>query len=571
MAIVQISRITNRKGLTVDLPAPLAGAELGWATDERRLFIGNGTLAEGAPVVGNTEILTEFSDIIAVSAAYTYQGEAAGYTVQTGPTAGNPVQQSLQSRLDSYAVVTDFGATGDGVTDDTAAINRALYQLYCRDTNPQIRRSLFFPAGVYIVTDAILIPPFASLYGEGNDSSVLYFYVENWSDASAWAQGTLVKNGANFYRAVAPVPIGTSISDTNYWSIESAPTYIARTADSLQQIGVDIATNGALPPQCVELSNMGFQTNMIMDGVLIENAERCTLRNVDVIGPLLAADLTTSTDNTVAIAWSSTPSLVCKNIIIDNCAFTGFTWGMNTEEQIAASVITNSSFDTLYQGIYLGGASPVSGGATGIRITHNNFDNIGFQGIVIEGVSLNVSGYNIFYDVGNQFLGTAYPVSSIINIDADNNVSLGDMFARTTAQVESTGQRRININNTASIGLDSAVELQLGTFTRQTGLRPTLLNNTTAVLFTVDASITRAFAFNYTITRGVNTRTGTYTVVASTDGTGGNLVFNDTGYENITPGVAFITSETGGVVTVSYNTSNTGTTATLNYSVYKLA
>ena len=53
MAIVQISRITNRKGLTVDLPSPLAGAELGWATDERRLFIGNGTLAEGAPVVGN--------------------------------------------------------------------------------------------------------------------------------------------------------------------------------------------------------------------------------------------------------------------------------------------------------------------------------------------------------------------------------------------------------------------------------------------------------------------------------------------------------------------------------------
>lgn len=571
MAIVQISRITNRKGLTVDLPSPLAGAELGWATDERRLFIGNGTLAEGAPVVGNTEILTEFSDILAVSSAYTYAGNAGGYTVQTGPTAGDPVQQSLQNRLDSYAVVTDFGATGDGVTDDTDAINRALYQLYCRDTNPQIRRSLFFPAGVYIVTDAILIPPFASLYGEGNDSSVLYFYVENWSDASAWAQGTLVKNGADFYRAVAPVPIGTSISDTDYWAIEADPTYIARTADSLQQIGVDIATNGAMPPQCVEINGMGFQTNLAINGVLIEDAERCTLRNVDVIGPLLEADLTASTDNTVAIGWSSTPSLVCKNIVIDDCSFSGFTWGMNTDEQISASVITNSSFDTLYQGIYLGGASPVLGGATGIRITHNSFDNICYQGIVIDGVSLNVSGYNIFYDVGNQFLGTTYPASSIIEIDADNNVSLGDMFARTTAQVESTGQRRININNTASIGLDSAVELQLGTYTRQTGLSATLLNNTTAVLFTVDASVTRAFAFNYTITRGVATRTGTYTVVASTDGTGGDLNNNDTGFQNSSTGVTFTPTETGGTVTVSYTTTNTGTAATLNYSIFKLA
>lgn len=62
MAIVQISQITNRKGLAVDLPQ-LAGAELGWSTDSRQLFIGNGTLADGAPVIGNTEILTEFSDI----------------------------------------------------------------------------------------------------------------------------------------------------------------------------------------------------------------------------------------------------------------------------------------------------------------------------------------------------------------------------------------------------------------------------------------------------------------------------------------------------------------------------
>ena len=70
MAIVQISRITNRKGLTENLPQ-LAGAELGWCTDSRRLFIGNGTLESGAPIIGNTEILTEFSDITVLS-DYTY-------------------------------------------------------------------------------------------------------------------------------------------------------------------------------------------------------------------------------------------------------------------------------------------------------------------------------------------------------------------------------------------------------------------------------------------------------------------------------------------------------------------
>jgi hypothetical protein len=63
VAIVQISRITNRKGLQENLPQ-LAGAELGWSIDSRRLYIGNGTLQEGAPVIGNTEVLTEFSEII---------------------------------------------------------------------------------------------------------------------------------------------------------------------------------------------------------------------------------------------------------------------------------------------------------------------------------------------------------------------------------------------------------------------------------------------------------------------------------------------------------------------------
>lgn len=62
MAIVQISQIKHRHGVQTDLPQ-LATAELGWSVDTRKLYIGNGTLAEGAPEVGNTEVLTEFSNL----------------------------------------------------------------------------------------------------------------------------------------------------------------------------------------------------------------------------------------------------------------------------------------------------------------------------------------------------------------------------------------------------------------------------------------------------------------------------------------------------------------------------
>ena len=269
MAIVQISRITQRKGLTSDLPQPLAGAELGWATDERRLFIGNGTLDDGAPVVGNTEILTEFSDLLAFTTGYTYQGAAAGYTVQTGATAGTPISQSIQSRLDSYAVVTDFGATGDGVTDDTAAINRALFQLYCREINPQVRRSLFFPAGNYLITGTINVPPYAMLYGEGPESSIFNFYIGTWTSTASYQAGVLVKNSSSYYRSNTVVPVGTLITNTTYWTAETLPSYIVRTADSLQQTGANIATNGAIAPQSIEMSGIKMVTNLNINGLLI--------------------------------------------------------------------------------------------------------------------------------------------------------------------------------------------------------------------------------------------------------------------------------------------------------------
>lgn len=57
MAIVSVSRMQVRRGLYENLPQ-LASGELGWAIDQRRLFIGNGTLEEGAPFIGNTEVLT---------------------------------------------------------------------------------------------------------------------------------------------------------------------------------------------------------------------------------------------------------------------------------------------------------------------------------------------------------------------------------------------------------------------------------------------------------------------------------------------------------------------------------
>jgi hypothetical protein len=579
VAILQISRITARKGLVEDLPQPLAGAELGWATDERRLFIGNGPLEDGAPVVGNTEILTEFSDILSFAGQYTYKGEAAGYTAQTGVTSGSPVSQSIQSRLDSYAVVTDFGAVGDGQTDDTAAINRALFQLYCVQANAQIRRSLFFPAGNYIVTDSILIPPYARLYGEGSNSSIIDFQVQNWAANTAYAQGVLVYYvpGSAYYRSVVPVPAtGISISNPTYWAVESLPSYVAQTADSLQQTGVNIATNGAIAPTNIEITSMGIRTNQLNDAMLIDKAQQCSFSNMTIAGPLLTGDLTTNVDDTRAVDWLSTPSLPCTQINFDNCVFSGFTYGINTNQQIRGATVSNGAFDTLYQGAVLGGVSPSNGGATGVKFISNSFDNIYEQGLVFNNVSLNSSGYNIFYDVGNHFNGTALPSTAVITIDAINNVSVGDMFQRTAAF--SGTFPRIQLYNSvtqtvpASIGVDSAAQIQMGSFVRETGVQAALnAGAVSATLFTVSSVQIKAFKMDYTITVETSARTGTLTVVNDADDSAGDgLSYTDDYVQNSDTDVTLAVTDVAGTMTVLYSSSSARAAGVIYYSLTHL-
>jgi hypothetical protein len=576
VAIVQISRITARKGLTEDLPQPLAGAELGWATDERRLFIGNGELADGAPIVGNTEVLTEFSDILSFAGQYIYQGQAAGYTVQTGATTGSPVSQSIQSRLDSYAIVTDFGATGDGQTDDTAAINRALFQLYCVQNNTQIRRSLFFPAGRYIITDTILVPAFAKLYGEGGASSILDFNVQNWAANTAYVAGVLVYDVANavYRRSLVPVPAtGILTTNTLYWATESLPSYIVRTADSLQQTGVNIATNGATPPENIQISEMGITSNQVLNGILIETASNCDFDSVNITGPLTTNELNAAGDDTAAIRWASTVSLACEHVNWNNCVFSGFTFGTKTDQQIKGVVFANCVFDTLYQGAVLGDTIVVSGGATGFKLMHCIFDNIYVEGFVCNNVSLNASAYNIFYDVGNHFNGVSLPASSIILINADNNVSIGDMFQRNTAQ--SLVYPRIKLFNSttstvpASIGVDSAVRSQLGSYVRNTGVQATLAQSASnATLFTISSVYIKAFKMDYTITRDTSVRTGTLTVVNDADDSAGDgLSYSDDFVQNSDPDLTLAVTDVGSTMTVTYTTDSVRPAGLIYYSV----
>ena len=64
------------------------------------------------------------------------------------PSGTGAVTRTAQAKMRDTVSVKDFGAVGDGVTDDTAAINAAL----------ATKKSVYFPSGTYMTTGGHVIP-----------------------------------------------------------------------------------------------------------------------------------------------------------------------------------------------------------------------------------------------------------------------------------------------------------------------------------------------------------------------------------------------------------------------------
>jgi hypothetical protein len=304
MAVTQISRIQHRRGLEQDLPQ-LASAEFGWSLDTRKLYIGNGTTDEGAPTTGVTRILTEY-DVAglqsAASNSYTFGGNAAGYTVQTGTSSLSPVIRTLQDKLDDSVNLRDFGAIGNGVADDTAAINRAIQQIYLStavDIEARTRRTIYFPGGTYIISTPLLIPPYARIVGDGMGSTII--------------------------RQVNP------------------DQYVANICDSKFQTGASIGSASATLPRDVEIADIQFYNGSATTGVPLLAIDSAS--NVRIQNSKFTSEGGALTPALVTIAGTVNST---TKITFDGCQFTKAGSGITMQGSTVSGVrVINSSFDNI--------------------------------------------------------------------------------------------------------------------------------------------------------------------------------------------------------------------------------
>ena len=525
MAVIQISKIQVRRGLQENLPQ-LSSAELAWSIDQRRLFIGNGTLGEGAPSIGNTEILTEHSDILSIIASYTFKGAESGFTSQTGPGLLSPIVRTIQNKFDEQISVRDFGVTGDGVTDDTLAFLRAIQQIYptSQSTNVKVRRIIYVPAGTYIISDELPIPPYAKIVGDGIDS-------------------TIIKQ------------------------VNSTARSVFTFADDAGNISPSIGAGSANPPVYQIINDMTLWNSTDNDVVYIDSVNGLRFLNVKFKGSQLTPTTSGTSKTLVRILSNYTAS---KNISMYNCDFYNSTYAVIATNNVYGVSIGNSNFDTLYNGVSANGSTyyPRS-----IRITGSIFDNIAHNALLSYGNSNIVSAYNYYKSVGNGL--SSSPVSSILYFENPNNYSLSDEFDR--SNFDATIQPRVTTTGTFSsnlITLNASGSLKSTPGATEIISASSTLSNTSLVISSVSTSNA---IIDYNLSTGGNVRTGTLTISINT--TSLNQFYYEDSFNEYPAGTQYqygtnspVGTELtfvayGNSIILAANTSSTSGNVTLKYNV----
>lgn len=394
MAVYQISRIQIRRGRKNEgtgLPQ-LAGGEMAWAVDTQELFIGSGSVSDGAPSVENVKILTVNDNILDLAEQYQYKVNDSN--IQTGLDANYPVRRSLQERLDDHITAASYGIVDDG-TDQAESIQHAIDNLFLNpatQTDPSSRVTLEFAPGTYIISETIYVPSYASIVGAGMEKTIFEFT----------GTGSIFE----FINDTSTVSQRNTVADIEY---NYQPKFISMKDFSITS--VDVA----------EALRMYAVRDSIFENIKITG----TWESVD------GNDLTST-----GLGMYAFSSLVtCQRNKIVNISVENFCYGIYAKEDIFNNMIEDCKFTSLQYGLAFGvGANLSSSGQEyGPRkniIKNNIFENIDREGIIIDNGNGNKSRSNIFINVGNDGGGNTNNIYSQIKFTNPGNTSLQDNFDR---------------------------------------------------------------------------------------------------------------------------------------------
>jgi hypothetical protein len=234
------------------------------------LYLNGALLARGADYVATTgtsitglAALTA-SDVVEVFSfnALNLANLNAGAVAFTQSGAG-AVQRTVEGKLRDVISVKDFGAVGDGVTDDTTAIQAAIDSQYLKGGG-----TVWFPTGTYLVSNTITVPQRVVLAGESHGFANQYipdypspkgstlFLATNSNVSVVEFSCRLIENGGNLEETVLG---GLNADARHFGGMRNMTVWGNRSKNPL--------------PTSVDLNNAGY-------GIIIKGSRYINLENI---------------------------------------------------------------------------------------------------------------------------------------------------------------------------------------------------------------------------------------------------------------------------------------------------
>ena len=402
MAVVQISKIQHRRGRKNEgagIPQ-LSSGELGWAIDTQELYIGNGSVAEGSPYVGNSKVLTEHDNLFTLTEGYEYKtGQGL---IDTNGTA-----RSLQDKLDDVVDVAAFGVVGNGIVDDTVALQRAIDQTYINTStvgSESSRIVLNMKAGIFKISEVLRIPPHCKLVGAGKQKTII-----KQTNPTSFILQTV--NGAS-----------------------TPGSYLINTSD----VG-DLTFN--IAPRNIHIEGITFDATTAngVHGFMLNSTRDSTFTDIEVLGPWNLSnveDLDTANYTLLYgiefLAFSN--SIYCDNLHFTDICVEGWPVAAASKYDITNITFSESCFNLCGYGMLYGrdtsGTIPGERvGPQNIIVQNNVFDTIAKEAILQEDGFGIASINNRYSKIGTNGAGENNTITNVLKfVDGGTKNIIGRQF-----------------------------------------------------------------------------------------------------------------------------------------------
>ena len=324
----------------------------------------------------------------------------------------------LNNRMIDGAVasVIDFGAVGDGTTDDTAAIQAAL----------NASNTVYLPAGSYKITDKLTLPDNALMYGDDRYNSRLVVESDfNLSATGVLGLAAVSEPGPNLHDfGIYMYQDGTETVRANLIqyppaidlaTFRSPRSMINRMHIQGAKVGIDASgNNGGMHITNLEL--MAYDTGIIFDGAL----DFCYLDGVEMwpfgyVGTALYTNIW-SDGNTTFLDATNVDGLTCNNLTT-----------------FQAKVLIDSTFGTM-------GQISLDGKKANVEFSNNSKFAIGsFYSTTdaTDDFAISVTGFETKVNIGSAWIENSANMPSATNglIRLDTGTAelvIGDLHVKTS-------------------------------------------------------------------------------------------------------------------------------------------